>query len=174
MHGEFIAAAPPGFSAFCREFRRECVGDLGFDPGPENLAGDRLEALSAINRDINRRISPRSDRDMTASVDAWRLPLTGNEQSPQASGDCEDYALEKQRRLNAAGFARANLRLAITVHPELGVHAVLIVRSDRGDLVLDSLTDTVRPWNETGYVFLTRQSIRSDLEWRRISSAHNY
>ena len=32
-------------------------------------------------------------------------------------------------------------------------HAVLTVKTDRGDFVLDNLTDEIRPWNATGYIY---------------------
>jgi len=37
-------------------------------------------------------------------------------------------------------------------------HAVLAIRTDKGDFILDNLTDAIRRWDETGYVFLMRQS----------------
>ena len=81
--------------------------------------------------------------------------------------------MEKQRQLSALGFERSNLRLAVAVHMSLGVHMVLIVNSDRGDIVLDNLTDKVRLVNRTGYVFLERQSTGSDLDWRKVTVASN-
>jgi predicted transglutaminase-like cysteine proteinase len=37
-------------------------------------------------------------------------------------------------------------------------HAVLTIRTDRGDFVLDNKTDAVLPWFQTGYVFVKRES----------------
>jgi predicted transglutaminase-like cysteine proteinase len=37
-------------------------------------------------------------------------------------------------------------------------HAVLTVRTDKGDFILDNLTDKVRQWDQTGYRFLKRQA----------------
>ncbi len=36
-------------------------------------------------------------------------------------------------------------------------HAVLIVRTDRGDLILDNKSDIVLPWKQTGYIFIKRE-----------------
>ena len=42
---------------------------------------------------------------------------------------------------------------------ELGEgHAVLMVRTDRGDYILDNKTSAVLPWDQTGYVFVKRES----------------
>ncbi len=40
-----------------------------------------------------------------------------------------------------------------------------MVRTDRGDLVLDNLDSTIRVWNETPYQFIKRQSQRNAGEW---------
>jgi len=44
-------------------------------------------------------------------------------------------------------------------------HAVLTVRSDRGDLVLDNTDNRIRLWHETGYRFLMRQSFANPMQW---------
>ena len=38
-------------------------------------------------------------------------------------------------------------------------------RSDRGDLVLDNLTDKIRAWRETRYVFLQMQDPDRPTGW---------
>ena len=37
-------------------------------------------------------------------------------------------------------------------------HAVLTVRTDRGDFVLDNKRDAVLPWAATGYTYVKRES----------------
>ena len=37
-------------------------------------------------------------------------------------------------------------------------HAVLTVRTDRGDLILDNKTYAVKRWDETGYSFIKREA----------------
>ena len=37
-------------------------------------------------------------------------------------------------------------------------HAVLTVKTDHGDFVLDNLSDEIRPWSATGYQFFKRQA----------------
>ncbi len=37
-------------------------------------------------------------------------------------------------------------------------HAVLTVKTDHGDFVLDNLSDEIRPWTATGYQFYKRQA----------------
>jgi predicted transglutaminase-like cysteine proteinase len=41
---------------------------------------------------------------------------------------------------------------------ELGAgHAVLMMRTNRGDFILDNKTDAVLPWHKTGYEFIKRE-----------------
>jgi predicted transglutaminase-like cysteine proteinase len=45
---------------------------------------------------------------------------------------------------------------------ELGEgHAVLTIRTDRGDYILDNKTSAILPWDQTGYVFVKRESQES-------------
>jgi predicted transglutaminase-like cysteine proteinase len=44
-------------------------------------------------------------------------------------------------------------------------HAVLMVRTDRGDLILDNQDGMVRLWNETPYQFVKRQSQENAGAW---------
>ena len=42
---------------------------------------------------------------------------------------------------------------------ELGEgHAVLMVRTNQGDYVLDNKTSSILPWHRTGYVYIKRES----------------
>jgi predicted transglutaminase-like cysteine proteinase len=36
-------------------------------------------------------------------------------------------------------------------------HAVLMVRTDRGDFILDNKRNAVLPWHQTGYVYVKRE-----------------
>jgi len=45
---------------------------------------------------------------------------------------------------------------------ELGAgHAVLMVRADRGDYILDNKRSAVLPWQETGYRYVKREGSQS-------------
>ncbi len=44
-------------------------------------------------------------------------------------------------------------------------HAVLMVRTDRGDFILDNQEPKVLLWTETGYKFIKRQSLENPNRW---------
>jgi predicted transglutaminase-like cysteine proteinase len=73
-------------------------------------------------------------------------------------GDCEDYVLEKRRRLMRAGLPRQALLVTVVRDHKGDGHAVLTVATDRGDFILDNQAPKVLGWSETGYRYIKRQS----------------
>ena len=67
------------------------------------------------------------------------------------SGDCNDYAVTKRHDLLENGLPSAALRLSV-IRTTSGVgHLVLVVITTKGDVVMDNLTDAIRPWQITEY-----------------------
>ena len=44
-------------------------------------------------------------------------------------------------------------------------HAILTVKSGKGELILDNLTDDIRAWAQSGYTFVKRQSQENPNIW---------
>ena len=83
-------------------------------------------------------------------------------------GDCEDYALEKRRRLIEAGVSAEALSMAVVVTRRGERHAVLVVAFESGDVVLDNLTPWPTPWADLGYTWIERQ-VGSSNAWTTVS-----
>lgn len=88
---------------------------------------------------------------------------------PTVAGDCEDYALAKRRALTDAGWRTSVLLLSVVSQLNGEGHAVLLVRTDRGDLILDNQDEDIRRWNETPYLYVKRQSQQDPTRWVTIS-----
>ena len=84
---------------------------------------------------------------------------------PVSRGDCEDYVLLKRKTLLDAGWPQSALLITVVLDTHGDGHAVLSVVTDRGDYVLDNLTDKVLPWQETGYRYVKRQSQYDEQKW---------
>lgn len=123
-----------------------------------------LRDLKRLNRSINSRVFQREDI-RTYGVEEYWTPSGGG---PGAAGDCEDIALEKQIELTRLGLPAGSARLAVVYHRNLGLHVVLVVRTTRGDYVLDSATHAVKPWSGTPYQWLRMQSAANPMTWQRI------
>lgn len=120
-----------------------------------------------VNRKVNEAIHERSDIAATGMVDQWDLPIVDG----TLAGDCEDYALEKRRLLLEAGLPASALSLAIVRTGWGQSHAVLLVTTDRGEYVLDSLSPWVSAWSSLNYAWVQRQAPGSEMRWVGISKS---
>ena len=129
------AGAPLGYQLMCLKTPAECRGG---GAAKQRLNSDEMSTLKKVNTSVNRKIKPRYDGD----ADVWSVNAT--------SGDCEDYVLAKRRALIKAGFSASALRIAYVKTRSGQDHAVLVVKSNKGDLVLDNLTNQVKPLSQSG------------------------
>ena len=160
-----LTSQPIGHYEFCRTNPAECSIRLR-DRGPLVL-NDRVRAtVAGVNRAVNKAVRPMSDFDIYGRDEVWAYP-------DQGVGDCEDYVLEKRRQLAAAGISLANLLVTVVRKPDGEGHAVLTLRTDRGDFILDNLHDELRPWRKTGYRFLKRQSSTHTGRWVTLREDQN-
>jgi predicted transglutaminase-like cysteine proteinase len=141
---------------FCIYLPDECRIDLA-EPALVTLTPEMWHLLKTTNKRVNVSIRPKTDREHWGVEDRWNYPDDGY-------GDCEDYQLLKRRLLIEAGLPRRALRMAVVADKEGNGHAVLMIRSDRGDFILDNSTDAVLAWDETGYTFIKREG-SDDLAW---------
>jgi predicted transglutaminase-like cysteine proteinase len=140
----------PAWISFCKHQAPECAVDAT-EPEILVLTQDSQELVTAVNRYVNQMLDPVTDEDHWGVSDRWQLPTDGR-------GDCEDFQLLKRRLLVEAGLPRRALRMTVVID-EIGQgHAVLTIRTDRGDLILDNKTDAILSWEETGYRFVKRES----------------
>ncbi|MGL4240035.1 MAG: transglutaminase-like cysteine peptidase, partial [Beijerinckiaceae bacterium] len=120
--------------------------------------------LARINREVNDQIEPMSDLEHWGTLERWSYPTDGK-------GDCEDYVLEKRKRLVEAGWPRQALLITVVRDKKGDGHAVLTVRTDRGDFVLDNQETRVKGWLDTGYSFVKRQSEQHPSKWVSLGGA---
>ncbi|MGG6897049.1 transglutaminase-like cysteine peptidase [Rhizobium sp. BR 315] len=153
------AAPPIGHYEFCKENPRECAF-AGGDAGPIILTQDSWKTILKINYTVNTTIKSMTDMELYGVEEKWAIPTT--------AGDCEDFALLKRKELIDAGFSPSDLLMTVVLQPNGDGHAVLTVRTDRGDFVLDNMRDKVKLWSETEYTFLKRQSVEHPARWVKI------
>ena len=145
------AAKPlPAWSGFCQRQPAECAVDPD-EPAIVTLTPRAWQLITGVNQRVNATIKPMTDMEHWGVPDRWDLPTDGR-------GDCEDFQLLKRKLLVERGIPRRAMRMTVVID-ELGEgHAVLMVRTDRGDYILDNKTSAVLPWDQTGYVFVKRES----------------
>jgi len=152
-----LANAPIGWSQFCATNASECEVEA-LAPERITLSRSAWSVISKINRKVNDTIEQVEDQDQFGVVELWTYPVDGK-------GDCEDLVLLKRRQLIEAGMPRQALLITVVRDEQGAGHAVLTVRTDRGDFVLDNKTDRILDWRATGYAFVKRQSQENPNIW---------
>lgn len=149
---------PYGWFDFCSRHPEECkVKPL--PPKTVQSTSANLELLDRVNRSANAAITPVGNlAHWGTTLDHWDYPTDGK-------GDCKVYALFKRKLLIEAGLPRQALLMTIVRDLAGEGHTVLTVRTDRGDVILDNLTDAIRPWDATGYKYLKRQAETDPNVW---------
>ncbi|MDX3926984.1 MAG: transglutaminase-like cysteine peptidase [Shinella sp.] len=150
---------PIGHYEFCKRYRDECSG-LGADAGPLVLTETNWKTILKVNYEVNTSIEPMTDKEIYGVEEYWAYPET--------VGDCEDYVLLKRKMLMEAGISPSDLLITVVLQPNGDGHAVLTVRTDRGDFVLDNMRNKVMLWSETEYRFLKRQSSEHAGKWVKL------
>jgi predicted transglutaminase-like cysteine proteinase len=143
-------SAPIGWVEFCVEYDPECKTKPSI-PRDVVLSSQAWKDLVRVNHWVNANIRPITDLEHWGVVERWNYPDDGY-------GDCEDYALEKRRMLIDAGWPREALLMTVVRDQNGDGHAVLTVKTDKGEYILDNQRDEIRLWSETGYRFVKRQS----------------
>jgi predicted transglutaminase-like cysteine proteinase len=156
---------PIGWVQFCGDEPQEC-NVAALNARPAALDDRRWKQLVRINREVNEEIEPVSDLEHWGTLEKWSFPTDGK-------GDCEDYVLEKRKRLIEAGWPRQSLLVTVVRDKKGDGHAVLTVKTDRGDFVLDNQEVRVKGWTDTGYKFIKRQSETHPNKWVSLGGVDN-
>lgn len=150
---------PIGHYEFCKQYSNEC-GSNGRDEGPLKLTQENWKTILNVNYAANTEYVPMTDMEIYGVEEKWTYP--------DGAADCEDYVLIKRKRLMEAGISPSNLLITVVLQPNGEGHAVLTVRTDRGDFVLDNMRNKVLLWSETEYRFLKRQSSANSGKWVKL------
>jgi predicted transglutaminase-like cysteine proteinase len=73
--------------------------------------------------------------------------------------------LLKRQMLMDAGWPRGSLLVTVVRDKKGDGHAVLTVKTDKGEFVLDNQEESILAWSETGYRFVKRQSQVNPNSW---------
>jgi predicted transglutaminase-like cysteine proteinase len=154
---------PVGHYEFCKVYRETCRRNDAV--GVVRMTRDSWSKLVEVNTAVNSAIFARTDQDMHGVPELWSYPTV--------QGDCEDFVLLKQYMLAREGIPASALLITVVRQPNGEGHAVLTVKTDQGDYILDNLDDRVLAWSDTDYQFLKRQSERHAGKWVGIADDRN-
>ena len=151
------ARAPIGWVEFCLEHAKECE-TTPTSPRDIVLSPKAWKDLARVNKWVNETIKPMTDLEHWGVVEKWSYPDDGY-------GDCEDYVLLKRRMLMQAGWPREALLITVVRDKKGDGHAVLTVKTDKGEFILDNQNEEILLWSETSYRFVKRQSQTDPNVW---------
>jgi predicted transglutaminase-like cysteine proteinase len=149
---------PIGWVDFCIRYSRDCEASANSGGRELQLTPQAWKLIVTINARVNASIEPVTDNEHWGVAERWDYAEDGK-------GDCEDYVLLKRRMLVQAGVPRQALLITIVRDRKDEGHAVLTVKTDRGDFVLDNQEERVLAWQATGYRFVKRQSQQNHNRW---------
>jgi predicted transglutaminase-like cysteine proteinase len=153
------ANPPIGHYELCRIYTSECQ-PISNSQGPAVLTEDRWRTILDINYTVNTSVTPMTDQEVYGVEERWAYP--------RSVGDCEDFVLLKRKMLQAKGFDPSNLLITVVLQPNGEGHAVLTVRTDHGDFILDNMRNKVLLWSDTEYTFLKRQASDHAGRWVKL------
>ncbi len=153
--------APLGYMSFCSRFPADCIGGTT-KPNIVELDAGSWGILNDINDAVNKKVEPVSDQELYDQVEMWAYPIN--------KGDCEDYVLLKQKQLISLGWPKESLLITVAIDEFGGGHAVLTVKTNIGDLILDNQRAEILPWQQTTYTYVKRQSTSHPALWVALSS----
>lgn len=144
------ARPPIGWVQFCDERPWECRAEPS-EPRDVDLTKAARNEIERVNRFVNERIKPMTDLEHYGVVEKWTYPEDGY-------GDCEDYVLLKRRMLMQLGWPREALLITVVRDHKGDGHAILTVRTNKGEMILDNQVADILLWADTGYRYIKRQS----------------
>ena len=137
--------APFQHVRFCLRYPSDCKSNPAENERID-LSAETSELLKRVNHRVNMSIIPTPKSYGPNLGDSWTI-------APEM-GDCNDYAVTKRHELLVSGLPSRALRLSV-VKTRSGIgHLVLVVATTKGDMVLDDLTEVIRPWQSTDYHWL--------------------
>jgi predicted transglutaminase-like cysteine proteinase len=152
-----VTRPPIGWVEFCVEYKSECATKVSA-PRDIVLTEKTWSDLIKVNNWVNDSIKAITDVDHWGVVERWNMGEDGY-------GDCEDYALLKRKMLIQAGWPREALLMTVVRDKKGEGHAVLTVKTNRGEFILDNQEAEVLDWTKTGYKFVKRQSQADQNAW---------
>jgi predicted transglutaminase-like cysteine proteinase len=151
-----VTSQPIGHYQYCLLNADDCNIKSGSATAPQ-VTDYGWNLVRSVNLEVNRKIVPITDQELYGRDEVWDVP--------SFAGDCEDFVLLKRKMLMEKGFPANALLITVVRKPDGEGHAVLTVRTSKGDYVLDNLDNAIKLWTDTPYTYLKRQATFNSGRW---------
>ncbi len=114
----------------------------------QTLRGGSLTSMANNVNNLMNKVRYIGDNRNWGRSDYWATPL----EFMTRGGDCEDFAIAKYASLRALGVSDSAMRVAIVKDMQKGIpHAILIVYTEDGPMVLDNQIKRMTPANQISH-----------------------
>jgi predicted transglutaminase-like cysteine proteinase len=155
---------PIGHYNYCKEYPGDCASNK-VSPLAPKLTRKKWQQMIQVNSHANSSVKPVTDQELYSKEEHWTLP--------KKYGDCEDYVLLKRQLLIDRGWPVSSLLVTVVRQRGGEGHAVLTVRTNKSDYILDNLNGEILPWSETEYHYIKRQSTLHSGRWIDIKDSRD-
>lgn len=144
---------PFKFAEFCHRYPSECI----VTKGKKIIWNYKTKKyFSELNIRVNKQIIE-IPSEIPLENEIWLL-------FPK-EGQCHDYVVSKRHELIKTGYSSSDLLLAEVITQNDLHHLVLIIKTDKGDFIMDSLRNDVYPIELMEYRLLRMQSSENPNYW---------
>lgn len=149
-----------GFPAFIDACPRyEWLCDNVHDGDGTYTDAELRDLATFTNQAVNDMVTSKRDIDLYGISDYWTIPYNG-------FGDCEDYAMLKKLMLLQRGVDPERLFMVVARLPSSNeYHAVLAIRLEDGDYIMDNLTNEFLHWRDTNLEIHSKQITSEKRNW---------
>jgi predicted transglutaminase-like cysteine proteinase len=161
-----VTRPPFGWLQFCQNYAPRWECDTSPTAARDIVMTPKVWIdLVRINKWVNDGVRPITDEEHWGMIEHWSYPDDGY-------GDCDNYVLLKRKILIESGWPREALLITVVRDKNGDGHAVLTVKSDKGEFMLDNQNQDIVLWWETGYRFVKRQSQTDPNIWVSLGDPH--
>jgi predicted transglutaminase-like cysteine proteinase len=152
-----LIPSPLGYAQMCRSVATSELFLCKATGRESTVKLDRglRDLLQRAKEEVDLSITYRDDK----GADIWQA-------SPRSYGDCEDYVIAYKRVLVEYGLPPEALRISVVRVSKQRFHALLLVITNKGNIVLDPLLTTIQDWQDPTfekYLWVSTQN--ENLKW---------
>jgi predicted transglutaminase-like cysteine proteinase len=180
------SAIAAGSGSFVTETSQSVAAPFGFadycDGGVRPTAAEQRFSKAFCHPEVSTvvvQLTPERERelaDVEQSVNAAIIYHVTTTWDPTASqGDCKTYSARKELELLSRGWPAGAMRIATAFvddgsRQEFIYHAVLLIVTDHGTMVLDSRRPRPAHLEDLRYIWMTEQSRGNGAGWVRLAA----
>lgn len=164
MEGDGAALQPKGQYELCLIQPSECM-PFETPNAVIHITPEVWNDIESANILANTMVKQITDQEAHGTEEKW---VSFNPQTARnMQGDCEDVNRLKISLLKDMGYPDSAMRLVTGFLADGGGHAVVVLKTNQGDFILDNMHDSILPVEEVAMTFRSMQSPTHSGQWEK-------